>query len=201
MLLPLNGSIGKEFPVILGDRIPSGIEYIIEASEHKQMGDENVVECITSQSHETKPSLQAALSAVQKRKLVGSSPERESSSAKTSVAYEDLVKIVCSNSRQGCSGDDNFDLVGKNVAMKLRNMESTQKAIAERLIGEILFQGQMEMLAVNTTITTPNTNNMTTTTPLRSIVINAASALQARRDAQESTKTTYIIAPHESAES
>ncbi|XP_046396529.1 uncharacterized protein LOC124163580 isoform X2 [Ischnura elegans] len=162
--------------------------------------DSDVVECMSSQqSQDVKASHHSQVSSLRKRKLESTSG-KDTTSVRTSMAYEDLVKLVCSNSK-GNSTDDNFDLVGRNVAMKLRTMEATQKAIAERLIGEILFQGQMEMLAINTTITTPNTNNMTTSTPLRSIVINAASSLQARRETPDPQKTTYIITPHDNSES
>lgn len=37
------------------------------------------------------------------------------------------------------------NIIGNLVAVKLRSMEKGQKLIAEKLISEILFQGQMEM--------------------------------------------------------
>ncbi|XP_046396528.1 uncharacterized protein LOC124163580 isoform X1 [Ischnura elegans] len=182
---------------------PWSLQYSMSNSEgeRKKVGDDSdVVECMSSQqSQDVKASHHSQVSSLRKRKLESTSG-KDTTSVRTSMAYEDLVKLVCSNSK-GNSTDDNFDLVGRNVAMKLRTMEATQKAIAERLIGEILFQGQMEMLAINTTITTPNTNNMTTSTPLRSIVINAASSLQARRETPDPQKTTYIITPHDNSES
>lgn len=37
------------------------------------------------------------------------------------------------------------NIIGSLVAVKLRSMQKEQKLIAEKLISEILFQGQMEM--------------------------------------------------------
>ncbi|KAJ8924594.1 hypothetical protein NQ315_000744 [Exocentrus adspersus] len=50
----------------------------------------------------------------------------------------------------GFKVSDEFDAVGFNVASKLRNMDKNQKIIAERIIAETLFQGQMGTLTVNT---------------------------------------------------
>ncbi|XP_018563282.1 uncharacterized protein LOC108905014 [Anoplophora glabripennis] len=47
-------------------------------------------------------------------------------------------------------GQDEFDAIGYNVASKLRKMDRNQRIIAERIIAETLFQGQMGILSVNT---------------------------------------------------
>ena len=41
---------------------------------------------------------------------------------------------------------DEFDAIGKNVAAKLRCMKSTQRIVAEKLIHDALFYGQLEKL-------------------------------------------------------
>lgn len=41
---------------------------------------------------------------------------------------------------------DDCDFVGSNVSMKLRNMDRTQRIIAEKLIGEVLFFGHFNEL-------------------------------------------------------
>lgn len=43
------------------------------------------------------------------------------------------------------TADEECNIIGSLVAVKLRSMEKEQKLIAEKLISEILFQGQMEM--------------------------------------------------------
>lgn len=42
--------------------------------------------------------------------------------------------------------DDEFDLIGKNVAFKLRRMTSRQKILAERLINDVMYNGISELL-------------------------------------------------------
>lgn len=42
--------------------------------------------------------------------------------------------------------EDEFDIVGKNVATKLRQLPVTQRIFAERLINEVLFEAQLGTL-------------------------------------------------------
>lgn len=48
--------------------------------------------------------------------------------------------------------EDEFDVFGKNVAIKLRTMTKEQKILAEKLINDIIFYGQMEQLSLDTQI-------------------------------------------------
>lgn len=41
---------------------------------------------------------------------------------------------------------DEFDAIGRNVAAKLRSMKTTQRIVAEKLIHDALFYGQLEKL-------------------------------------------------------
>lgn len=43
------------------------------------------------------------------------------------------------------TAEQECNIIGNLVAVKLRSMQKEQKLIAEKLISEILFQGQMEM--------------------------------------------------------
>lgn len=42
--------------------------------------------------------------------------------------------------------EDEFDIVGKNVAAKLRQIPRTQRIFAEKLINEVLFEAQLGTL-------------------------------------------------------
>jgi len=46
--------------------------------------------------------------------------------------------------------DDIFDTIGKNIAMKLRDMDDDQRMYAENLINEVLYLGLMGKLTVHT---------------------------------------------------
>ncbi|XP_012161773.1 uncharacterized protein LOC105665415 [Ceratitis capitata] len=48
--------------------------------------------------------------------------------------------------------DDEYDAIGINVASKLRVMNPTQRIIAEKLISDVLFNGQLDNLSVNSTL-------------------------------------------------
>ena len=46
--------------------------------------------------------------------------------------------------------EDEFDIVGKNVATKLRKMTADMQLLAEKLITDVLFQGLSGKLTTNT---------------------------------------------------
>ncbi|XP_066141387.1 uncharacterized protein [Euwallacea fornicatus] len=48
--------------------------------------------------------------------------------------------------------DDIFDIIGKNVALKLRDMSDDQRIHGERLVNEIMYNGLMEKLTAETTL-------------------------------------------------
>lgn len=45
--------------------------------------------------------------------------------------------------------EDVFDAIGKNVAHKLRGMTHQQRIIAEKIISDVMYHGQMENLTPN----------------------------------------------------
>lgn len=49
--------------------------------------------------------------------------------------------------------DDQFDAIGRNVAAKLRNLPKRTRIIAEKLVGEVLFQAEMDILTVDSKVT------------------------------------------------
>ncbi|GBP85986.1 hypothetical protein EVAR_57462_1 [Eumeta japonica] len=53
---------------------------------------------------------------------------------------------------------DDFDIFGRNVASKLRTMTIEQKIFAEKLINDVIFNGQMELLSINSVINVRSEN-------------------------------------------
>lgn len=45
--------------------------------------------------------------------------------------------------------DDEYDIFGRNVAAKLKSMTIQQKMLAEKLINDVVFNGQMEQLSLD----------------------------------------------------
>lgn len=45
--------------------------------------------------------------------------------------------------------DDEYDAIGINVASKLRSMNHHQRIVAEKLISDVLFSGQLDSLTVS----------------------------------------------------
>lgn len=58
--------------------------------------------------------------------------------------------------------EDMFDVIGKNFAYKLRSMKPQQRIIAEKLIGDVLFFGQLENLTLDFNVGPKDTVENTT---------------------------------------
>lgn len=54
--------------------------------------------------------------------------------------------------------EDIFDSIGRNVAHKLRIMDSQQRIIAEKIIGDALYYGQLKELTRNSHIDVGDTS-------------------------------------------
>lgn len=61
----------------------------------------------------------------------------------SSTDFEKLLSLACRANNQD---DDNYGIFGKMVAYKLRSMDSQQAVIAEKVIHDILLEGQMKLL-------------------------------------------------------
>ncbi|CAH2103657.1 unnamed protein product [Euphydryas editha] len=48
--------------------------------------------------------------------------------------------------------DDEFDIFGKNVIMKLRTMTKEQKMLSEKVINDVIFYGQTQRLSINSEV-------------------------------------------------
>jgi len=55
--------------------------------------------------------------------------------------------------------DDRFDVFGKNVAMKLRDLSNSQRVLAEKLINDILFEAEMNNLTISHKLVQQNQQN------------------------------------------
>lgn len=88
-----------------------------------------------------------------KRSLSGSSQlseDNEVPSGKcradiSNIDFERLFSLALKNANNQM--DDHFTHFGKIIAHKLRSMENTQAIYAEKIIGDVLYQGQMKMLS------------------------------------------------------
>lgn len=75
----------------------------------------------------------------------------------------DKLLSAISERIQSIPREDDCDVFGKTIACKLRIMRGDQRVIAERLINEVLFHGQVTALTVNSTIAIRPHNTQTHT--------------------------------------
>ncbi|KAK4301026.1 hypothetical protein Pmani_026809 [Petrolisthes manimaculis] len=64
----------------------------------------------------------------------------------------DALLSVITESIQSTRHEDEWDLLGRTVACKLRRMHDDQRVIAERLVNEVMYHGILKNLSANSTI-------------------------------------------------
>lgn len=67
-------------------------------------------------------------------------------------ASDNMLALVREHIRSSSKQEDEWDIAGKNVGAKLRRLSEEQRLFAERLIHEVLFQGQLRNLSINSKI-------------------------------------------------
>ena len=50
--------------------------------------------------------------------------------------------------------EDEYDCIGKNIAVKLRKMSNNMRIYAEKIISDVLYEGELGTLSANTRVTT-----------------------------------------------
>ncbi|KAL5287818.1 hypothetical protein ACFFRR_008593 [Megaselia abdita] len=99
--------------------------------------DDSGINHITIQQHHQPQQQQAPI-------LHSQPPNKKIKIDCSSTDFEKLLSLACS--RANNQDDDNYGIFGKMVAYKLRSMDSQQAFIAEKVIHDILLEGQMKLL-------------------------------------------------------
>ncbi|VVC39605.1 Hypothetical protein CINCED_3A001302 [Cinara cedri] len=67
---------------------------------------------------------------------------------------DDLLSVQ-NHLKRPASQDDRYDIFGKGVALKLRDLNKTQRLLAEKMINEALFEAEMGNLTMLHKVMTP----------------------------------------------
>lgn len=85
--------------------------------------------------------------------LTSLNPEEEVENSGRPCASENMVvALLRDHLRSSSKQEDEWDIAGRNVGAKLRRLSEEQRLFAERLIHEVLFQGQMRNLSIHSKI-------------------------------------------------
>lgn len=76
-------------------------------------------------------------------------PKRSLQLSDQAALTNDVLLTVKDHFKRPINQDDCFDIIGKNVAMKLRNLPKRQRLIAEKIINETLFEAEMDNLTLS----------------------------------------------------
>ena len=71
----------------------------------------------------------------------------------------DEILSIVGQKLQDSRNQDEYDIIGKNVAEKLRKIEPMMKIYAEKLINDVLFEAQLGTLSRESCITVSSTYN------------------------------------------
>lgn len=74
---------------------------------------------------------------------------------------DELLVLACQQLSSSSKEHDEFDTFGMNIAAKLRELakvNNTQRIIAEKLMSDVIFYGQLQTLTCDTSIHVPAQN-------------------------------------------
>lgn len=81
-------------------------------------------------------------------------PSCTSSRKKKKTGTDEVLGLISKKLRED-KEDDECDIVGKNIAAKLRKLSPEMKMYAEKVINDILFEAQLGNLSRYSSVTTP----------------------------------------------
>lgn len=70
---------------------------------------------------------------------------------------KDVLLTVQNHFKRPASQDDRYDIFGKGIALKLRDLDKTQALFAEKIINKALFLGEMGIFTISHKVMTPTT--------------------------------------------
>ncbi|CAH1955462.1 unnamed protein product [Acanthoscelides obtectus] len=120
----------------------------ISDDEDSENEDESQAETLNTDAHspQTEPETQDS---TEKTSSVASgsqfrhrpTPKSQKPDDQTQLTKE-LLATVNNHFKRPRTADDRFDIVGKNVAMKLRDLTNDQRRLAEKFINDVLFEAE-----------------------------------------------------------
>lgn len=107
---------------------------------------------------------------------------------------KDVLLTVQNHFKRPASQDDRYDIFGKGVTLKLRDLDKTQALFAEKIINEALFLGEMGNLTISHKVMTP------TTTPFDGVYSRSSTPLSSSSTSNHSNisqnSTNYSLPLH-----
>lgn len=107
---------------------------------------------------------------------------------------KDVLLTVQNHFKRPASQDDRYDIFGKGVTLKLRDLDKTQALFAEKIINEALFLGEMGNLTISHKVMTP------TTTPFDEVYSRSSTPLSSSSTSNHSdipqNSTNYSLPLH-----
>ncbi|XP_024879150.1 uncharacterized protein LOC112459340 [Temnothorax curvispinosus] len=92
-------------------------------------------------------------------------PSKRNLSSDQEALTNDVLLSINNHFKRPANQDDRFDIFGKNVAMKLRDLPKQQRLIAEKIINETLFEAEMGNLTMSQGLTYQHQHQLHTINP------------------------------------
>ncbi|KAL4708468.1 hypothetical protein ACJJTC_014350 [Scirpophaga incertulas] len=87
--------------------------------------------------------------------------KRKPPSSTTNSSESQSILRIIGNRLSTLREDDEYDIIGKNIAAKLRFLNSLQKIYAEKIINDTLFEAQLNNLSRYSRLSNPALPNLT----------------------------------------
>jgi len=87
-------------------------------------------------------------------------PKKRNSNALDPNLTTEVLLNVNNHYKRLTKSDDRFDIFGKNVAMKLRDLNREQRILVENIINKALFLAEMDTLTIGHKISGPSYNEV-----------------------------------------
>lgn len=113
----------------------------------------------------------------------------------TSSDFEKLLTLACSKmNTPETQPEDSFSMFGKIVAHKVRNMEPQQAMFAEKIIYDILFEGQMKQLKYPYVGPPTASTYSISSAPMPTAVVSRSAIYPIRHSGVVNSQTATIVA-------
>lgn len=111
-------------------------------------GTENADESFLSATYENSPRPQTPVTSESKLRQRPPKRIRQSSSEQIALTNEVLLSVK-DHFKRPRTQEDRFDVYGKNVAMKMRDLAKLQRILAEKIINDVLSEAEMGNLSAS----------------------------------------------------
>lgn len=134
--------------------------YVLLLQNDSRPGSSLTGDCNLSQIGYDEPNIATSSSSLSSTIPQRSRPKKRDFNTLDPNLTNEVLTTVNDHFKRPIQSDDRFDIFGKNVAMKLRDVTKEQRILAENIINEALFLAEMNTLTISHKISGSSHNEL-----------------------------------------